>query len=60
MSTLTTAQLETVYDTLAQALDRAGPDKSELFLTKLCLLLAQDLGSDATFATAVQCALNDL
>jgi hypothetical protein len=36
--------LETVYDTLALALDQAGPDHQDLLLAKLALLLAQDLG----------------
>ena len=31
---LTIAQLETVYDTLAEALDEAGPAQRELFLVK--------------------------
>jgi len=38
---LTLDGLETVYDTLATALDHAGPDKAELFLVKLALLHAQ-------------------
>ena len=57
---LNIAQLETVYDTLAEAIDQAGPDKSELFLTKLALLQAQALGSDTLFAELTQRALQDL
>lgn len=53
-------QLEAVYDTLAEAIDQAGPQQSELFLTKLCLLLANRLGSDAAFAEDVKTALTDL
>ena len=53
-------QLEAVYDTLAEAIDQAGPQQSELFLTKLCLLLANHLGSDAAFAEDVKTALTDL
>lgn len=52
--------LETVYDTLAQAIDQAGPEKSELFLVKLALLNAQRLGDAALFAQQVQAALQDL
>ena len=44
------AGLETVYDLLATAIDRAGPDKTELFLVKLALLNAQALGDAAGLA----------
>ena len=52
--------LETVYDHLAQAIDQAGPDKSELFLVKLALLNAKALGHADTFVAQVQTALQDL
>ena len=54
------AGLETVYDTLATAIDQAGPDKAELFLVKLALLNAQALGDAQRFARQVQVALQDL
>jgi hypothetical protein len=54
------AGLEAVYDRLAQAIDQAGPDKSELFLVKLALLNAQALGNAEVFAAQVQTALQDL
>ena len=57
---LNIAQLETVYDTLAEAIDQAGPDKSELFLVKLALLQAEALGDDQRFAQLTQRALQDL
>ena len=41
---LTIGGLETVYDQLATAIDAVGQDKSELFLVKLALLAAQQLG----------------
>ena len=52
--------LETVYDTLATAIDQAGPDKAELFLVKLALLNAQALGDAQRFQQQVQAALQDL
>jgi hypothetical protein len=52
--------LETVYDTLASAIDQAGPDKSELLLVKLALLQAQALGNEAQFQQLVEAALQDL
>ncbi|TCS99433.1 hypothetical protein EDC36_102110 [Tepidimonas ignava] len=54
------AGLESVYDTLAAAIDRAGPERSELFLVKLALLCAHALGDAAFFEQQVQIALSDL
>ena len=58
--TLGIAGLETVYDSLATAIDQAGPDKAELFLVKLALLNAQALGDAQRFLQQVQAALQDL
>ncbi len=57
---LAIADLETVYDQLAQAIDTAGADKAELFLVKLALLNANALGDAALFAQHLQAALQDL
>ncbi len=57
---LTILQLENVYDTLAEAIDSAGPQHAELFLTKLCLLLANRLGDDVAVGEMVKVALADL
>ena len=54
------AGLEAVYDTLATAIDQAGPDQAELFLVKLALLNAEALGDAQRFAQQVQAALRDL
>lgn len=54
------AELETVYDQLAQAIDTAGADKAELFLVKLALLNAHALGDAALFGQHLQAALQDL
>lgn len=54
------AGLENIYDTLATAIDKAGPDKTELFLVKLALLNANALGDDALFAKHLEIALQDL
>ncbi|CDS50933.1 hypothetical protein [Polaromonas sp. CG9_12] len=54
------AGLETVYDTLASAIDKAGPGKAELFLVKLALLHANALADARLFETHVQAALRDL
>ncbi len=60
MPALTIPQLETVYDKLAEAIDQAGPQQSELLLTKLCLLLAQQIGDDTLVVQQVNAALADL
>ena len=57
---LSIPDLETVYDTLAQAIDQAGPDKSELFLVKLALLNANALAQPETVRQHIQAALQDL
>lgn len=54
------AGLETVYDTLATAIDRVGPEKTELFLVKLALLNANALADASLFESHVQAALRDL
>ena len=57
---LTIGGLETAYDQLATAIDAVGEDKSELFLVKLALLAAQQLGDEAVFADLIQRAQKDL
>lgn len=52
--------LETVYDQLATAIDAVGQDKSELFLVKLALLAAQQLGDELVFADLIRRAQQDL
>ena len=58
--TLSIPDLETVYDLLAQAIDQAGPDKTELFLVKLALLNANALAQPETVRQHIQAALQDL
>lgn len=60
MTSLNTSDLEQVYDQLALAIDRAGAAKSELFLVKLTLLLAQRLADREGFITLTERALADL
>ena len=57
---LSIPDLETVYDVLAQAIDQAGPDKTELFLVKLALLNANALAQPETVRQHIQAALQDL
>ena len=52
--------LEAVYDALAQAIDAAGPERSELLLVKLALLSAQALGDAPRFVQLLHAAQQDL
>jgi sulfur relay (sulfurtransferase) complex TusBCD TusD component (DsrE family) len=58
--TLDIAGLEQVYDALANAIDQAGSDKSELFLVKLALLNAKALSDPQKFEAQIAAALQDL
>lgn len=57
---LTIDGLETVYDALATAIDKAGPDKANLFLVKLALLNANALADAQLFQEQITSALQDL
>ena len=57
---LTIGGLETAYDQLATAIDAVGEDKSELFLVKLALLAAQQLGDETVFGDLIERAQKDL
>ena len=57
---LTIGGLENVYDQLAQAIDQAGEDKTELFLVKLALLNANALADPELFGRHIASALQDL
>jgi len=52
--------LEALWEALARAVDQAGADRSELFLAKLALLLAEALGDRAAVEAAIAAALRDL
>ena len=58
--TLTVPELETVYDLLAQAIDRAGENKTSLFLVKLALLNANAMADVERFRSHLDAALQDL
>jgi hypothetical protein len=57
---LTVPSLEKVYDLLAAAIDKVGPEKSELFLVKLALLNANAIGDVAIFREHLEAAAADL
>ena len=60
MSQMPFDDLEAAYETLAIAIDTAGEPREALFLTRLALVLAHELGDIAAFRRAVQTALEEL
>jgi len=57
---MTPADVETVYEALAETLDAVGADKRELFLAKLALLLSHDLGDTARVLSRIGEAAQNL
>jgi hypothetical protein len=60
MSTMPFEDFETAYETLATAIDQAGPEREALFLTRLALVLVHELGDITVFRKAVAAALDGL
>jgi hypothetical protein len=48
---------EAAYESLAMAIDSAGPEHEALFLTRLALVLGHELGDIAVFRKAISTAL---
>ena len=59
MSGLSDAELEEIYDLIADAIDRAGPRKESLFLAKLCLALAHDAKDAGAVRRAIRIAMEE-
>ena len=57
---MSTDDLEAYWEALAEAIDRAGPDKAELFLAKLAVLLGRETGDVAHCRELIEDALEDL
>jgi hypothetical protein len=60
MSQMPFDDLEDAYEALALAIDTAGEQREALFLTRLALVLAHELGDIAAFKRAIQTALEDM
>ena len=58
--TLAIDDLEAYWDSLATAVDAAGPEREKLFLAKLAVLLGDEIGDLARLAALVATALQDL
>jgi len=57
MTTMPSEDFEVAYETLAMAIDSAGPEHEALFLTRLALVLGHQLGDIAIFRNAIRTAL---
>lgn len=57
---MTPEDLEIIWERLAEAIDRAGEEKSLLFLSKLGLLLADALKDRAQVEALIEAALQGL
>lgn len=60
MSTMPFDDLEAAYETLAMAIDSAGAEREALFLTRLALVLGNELGDITAFRKAIRTALEGL
>ena len=52
--------LENLWERLAEAIDRAGCEHEVLFLSKLAILLGNELGDLARVEQLIETALQDL
>lgn len=52
--------MDDVYEALAEGIDRHGPGKSEMFLAKVALLLAEELGDPARAMALVEAAQTNM
>lgn len=59
MDTLPFSDLENLYDELAQALDACGPERESVFLAKLVLRLAHEMGDGARISALIRECANE-
>ena len=57
---LTAEDLEKTYDLLAESIDEVGTEQESLFLSKLCLALANQLGDMQKIEASVRLAKSHL
>ena len=60
MTAMPSEDFEAAYESLAMAIDSAGPEHEALFLTRLALVLGHELGDIAAFRNAIKAALEGL
>lgn len=60
MTAMPPEDFEAAYETLALAIDSAGPEHEALFLTRLALVLGHEVGDIAVFKAAIRTALEGI
>ena len=60
MTAMPSEDFEAAYESLAMAIDSAGPEREALFLTRLALVLGHQLGDIAVFKSAIRTALEGI
>ena len=60
MSAMPFEAFEIAYETLATAIDQAGPEREALFLARLALVLGHQLGDITAFRNGIKTALEGL
>jgi hypothetical protein len=60
MAELPLTDLEALWVELAEAIDRAGPEREKLFLAKLALLMGNAIGDAEIVRDLIEAALKDL
>ena len=60
MANLKAEELERIYDLVAEAIDKVGPEKESLFLSRLCLALANELGDENKVRECINIAGKEL
>ena len=60
MTAMPAEDFEAAYESLAMAIDSAGPEREALFLTRLALVLGHQLGDIAAFRNAIRTALEGI
>jgi len=58
--TLSETDVERLYDSLAHAIDQATPEKESVFLAKLALLMAKEIGDVDCAERLIELSLKDL
>jgi hypothetical protein len=53
-------EIEQIYDLIAEGIDKAGPDKTALYLAKVAIALANLVGDSKIVTDAVLAAGRDL
>jgi len=53
---MTPHEIEQIYEALAEGIDRAAPEAPEIYLAKVCLLLARALPSAEVALAAIASA----